>query len=156
MSMSDRDSEKSRKRHYFSKAKEAKEKLAEKIETYVELHEKAARKAAERGDASPVQWLLAHAEVEDPDTGEKLRPIASSIDKQDSAQITGPQINVGLVLPGMQQLQPAQVIESDVKRNQLPSGTQDLVAKVEAGDSERKGDESLVIDAESDNSTIDN
>ncbi len=93
-----KDSDKLKSKHYFSSVDSVKAKLAAKLDTYVELHEVAARNAAKRGDASPVQWLLSHVAVADSE-GVDQRPIASSVDaktSQDGADKgTGIQIVIG-------------------------------------------------------------
>lgn len=100
-----KDIAKSRKRHYFTRMKEAQAKLAEKIDTYIELHEVAARKAADRGDSSPVQWLLSHVGETNPETGELERPVSVGVDKQEGpAAHSGPRILIGVNLGGMKQL----------------------------------------------------
>lgn len=93
-----RDIAASRERHYFSKATEARAKLSAKIDRYIDLHETAAKNAAERGNSAPIEWLLSHAEVLN-DDGTLSRPIAAGIDRPqlEAKGNQGPTINIGFL-----------------------------------------------------------
>ena len=72
--------------------------MAERAEQYVDLHFKAAARAAEKGIADPAQWALSHIAVLD-EQGQEIRPIASSIDRQAAeTSSSGTKIFIGLGL----------------------------------------------------------
>lgn len=126
--MAQKDDEKSRKRHYFGRIDEVKQKLADKLDVYVELHEQAARNAAKRGDASPVQWLMSHVSVKD-EGGVEHRPISASVDKdtsQDGAKGPAVQILIG-GFPAA--TQPAIAIKEGVEVGILPAKPPILLGK---------------------------
>ena len=85
-------------RHYFGRVDLARKKMAERAEQYVDLHLKATRNAAERGNADPAQWALSHIAVLN-EQGQEIRPIAGSVDRQaPEASSTGTKIFIGLGL----------------------------------------------------------
>lgn len=108
-----------------------KAKLAAKIDTYIELHELAARNAAAKGNSAPIEWMLSHAEVQERD-GTFARPIAASIDRPsgDSKNPTGPTINIGFLGAA----QPASVMVSNrTQQDQLSADPSTLLPIIQAG-----------------------
>jgi hypothetical protein len=84
-------------RPHLGTVQRAREALQAKAEMYVELHAKAAQKAAQRGNSNPAQWALEHISALDSD-GKEIRVVSSGVDRQ---VIEGgnraPTINIGWI-----------------------------------------------------------
>lgn len=98
-----------RKRTYFSRVQQARDKFNEKVDVYIELHEKAAQRASQRGDSRPAEWALSHI-GELTEDGREIRPISSSIDKQAiESGSRAPQISIGFLIKSDLGSAPAEV-----------------------------------------------
>src|SRR4051812_27672178 len=86
----------------WKKVEEARNLLISKSKQIAQDLVTASEVAAKKGDSRPAEFLLTHITTVD-DAGKEVRPLSSSIDKQLSdAGPTGPTINIGVLLPGMQ------------------------------------------------------
>lgn len=107
----------------FARLVRTREALQKKADTYVKLHEKAAKVAASKGNSAPAEWALSHIAAVD-EQGKEVRPIASGIDRQQIEKGNGaPVINIGfLTAPAPQkQLGAANVQVIDVTPDRAES-----------------------------------
>jgi hypothetical protein len=81
----------------FVNVQRAREALQARAQKYVDLHAKAAEKAASRGNANPAQWALEHISALDAD-GQEIRVVSSGVDRQViDVGSRAPTINIGWV-----------------------------------------------------------
>lgn len=138
----------------FSRVDKARDLLASKAEKIVKDLMVASEVASKKGDSRPAEFILTHITVTD-DQGKEHRPLSSSIDKQlAESGPSGPTIQIGFLLPGMQMPSNVKVIDVTPVGCIAPVAT--LPSPSESHTLERKPEESLVIDGESDNGSNDN
>jgi hypothetical protein len=87
----------------------AREALQKRAEQYVDIHTKAAKVAASKGNATPAQWALEHISEIDAE-GKEQRIISSGVDRQSVE--SGPKgltVNVGWIARETPALAPIEV-----------------------------------------------
>jgi hypothetical protein len=125
----------------WKKVEEARNLLISKSKQIAQDLVTASEVAAKKGDSRPAEFILTHITTTD-DQGKEVRPLASSIDKQiEGHRSSGPTIQIGVLLPGMNMPTGVRVI--NVTPTPSPS---------ESPTVERKAAELSVITGESDNS----
>jgi hypothetical protein len=102
----------------FGRVIRARQRLAKEADYLASLIVKAAEVAAAKGKHGPAAWALEHVAVADAQTGEEMRPIAPSIDRQriDSG-VTAPRIQIGIALAGV----PKALLAANAPQSALPA-----------------------------------
>jgi hypothetical protein len=93
----------------FARVERARQALQERAKDYVDIHTKAAKVAASKGNATPAQWALEHISAIDAE-GKEQRIISSGVDRQ--AVESGPKgltVNVGWIARDTPALAPIEV-----------------------------------------------